>query len=86
MAGLWENIGKKINTTRFKTGRLISSVMNHEKPLAKDAVTLSIVAIVKNEADYIEEWIRYHLLVGITLSINRRAPFPKRRRMRSSAG
>ncbi len=65
MAGLWENIGKKINTTRFKTGRLISSVINHEKPLAKDAVTLSIVAIVKNEADYIEEWIRYHLLVGI---------------------
>jgi hypothetical protein len=26
---------------------------------------LSVVAIVKNEASYIEEWLEYHLLVGI---------------------
>lgn len=65
MAGLWKNIGKKFKSTSLKTGRFISSVMNHERPLAEDAVTLSIVAIVKNEADYIDEWIRYHLLVGV---------------------
>ncbi len=65
MAGFWENIGKKIKTTGLKTGRFISSAVHHEKPLAEDAAYLSIVAIVKNEADYIDEWIRYHLLVGV---------------------
>ena len=28
-------------------------------------VTLAIVAIIKNEGEYIEEWVKYHLLVGV---------------------
>lgn len=31
----------------------------------KDAVDLSIVAIIKNEGQYIEEWVRYHIIAGV---------------------
>lgn len=33
--------------------------------LDRDAVDLSIVAIIKNEGQYIEEWVRYHIVVGV---------------------
>lgn len=31
----------------------------------KDAVDLSVVAIIKNEGQYIEEWVRYHIIAGV---------------------
>lgn len=31
----------------------------------EDAVDLSIVAIIKNEGQYIEEWVRYHIIAGV---------------------
>lgn len=33
--------------------------------LDRDAVDLSIVAIIKNEGQYIEEWVRYHIVAGV---------------------
>lgn len=36
--------------------------IHHHNQVCK--YNLAIVAIIKNEGDYIEEWIRYHKLVG----------------------
>ena len=33
--------------------------------LCEEAVKLAVVSIIKNEADYIEEWLDYHLFAGV---------------------
>lgn len=39
--------------------------LDDEKVQEKEPVYLSIVAIMKNEAPYIQEWIEFHKLVGV---------------------
>lgn len=44
--------------------RCYKSLFRNDR-LADDAVNLSIVAIIKNEGQYIEEWVKYHIVVGV---------------------
>ena len=64
-----DKLGKKvfmsIRKAKLRTGRFISDALFSEGKLEKNTATLAIVAIVKNESAYIDEWIRYHRLVGI---------------------
>lgn len=47
-----------------QVGRCCKSLLPSKAPSSFD-YSVSIVAILKNEAPYIREWIQYHLLVGI---------------------
>ncbi len=42
------------------TLRMLAKKIDQEFP-----ITLAIAAIIKNEGEYIEEWVKYHLLVGV---------------------
>ena len=44
---------------------LIRSLLHNEKNYNNFDIDLAIVAIVKNEAPYIKEWIDFHKLVGV---------------------
>ena len=50
---------------KIKTGCFVSSLLAHRENPDEGAITLSVVAIIINEAPYIEEWIRYHQMVGV---------------------
>ena len=65
MAEIWKKVYKKMTDTTRKTGRFLSSALPHSEKVDADAVTLAVVAIIKNEAAYIEEWVKYHILVGV---------------------
>ena len=63
-----EAVGKIKKSIKFalrQPGRVIASVTNRltTEPSVFDN-ELGIAVIIKNEGPYIEEWVRYHLLVG----------------------
>lgn len=63
-----EIVGKMKKSIKFalrQLGRAVASVTNRltVEPDVFDN-KLGIVVIIKNEGPYIEEWVRYHLLVG----------------------
>lgn len=62
---LRKRIYNKSEYLRARIGRKVASMIPHNDVVDKDADSLAIVAIVKNEADYIEEWVKYHILAGI---------------------
>ena len=51
---LIKNIKRAICTIKLKKAKLISGYSD-----------LAVVAIIKNEGNYIEEWVKYHLFVGV---------------------
>lgn len=65
MSSLSKKIKNKMEYLRLRIGRVIASLVHKEQNADTDADTLSIVAIIKNEAAYIEEWVRYHLIIGV---------------------
>lgn len=54
----------KIKKVCQAPSKLYKTIIQNDS-LLNDAVDLSIVAIIKNEGNYIEEWVRYHILVGV---------------------
>ena len=63
-----EIVGKMKKSIKFalrQPGQAVASVINRltVEPDVFDN-KLGIVVIIKNEGPYIEEWVRYHLLVG----------------------
>jgi len=49
---------------RYRLEYIFYKINSKKKPIVF-SYYLSVVAIIKNEADYIAEWLEYHLLVGV---------------------
>ena len=54
-----------IKKSLLDIGNIIASIFNKDVEKSNIPNTLSIVAIIKNEATYIDEWIKYHIAVGV---------------------
>jgi len=55
-----------IKNISFLPGRIFDRIKNKTlDDIDNYEIEFAIVAIVKNEGDYIQEWIRYHKIVGI---------------------
>ena len=62
---IWKLLSK-IKITLFKVYYLSKSVLVYFQREPKNfKYKLAVTAIIKNEGRYIEEWIKYHVLVGV---------------------